>query len=277
MAIKGKSKSRGARTVARGPKPVYTPVRRPLLQRRGFWLGVLVAVVVVAIAGLTYGFVHQRSQDRAAEATQVKATVMRRYSNEVDPILETVGQPVQGTQFRAFTELTTTLSGLTKGGTDPAAATATATEIASSAKTAGAAIENIDAAKIVAGKTDDPAFVQYVTSSKDELAAAMRLYEQVAELTKEAATAPDDLRPQLLTRAQALLGLAADALNRGYDSYVQAQTIAGTFQPTFGASGLTGLGATGIRPTGSSGTATGATATTGAARSTGASGATANG
>jgi len=180
MAIKGKSRSRGARGVARGPKPVYTPVKRPIVQRRGFWIGVLIVVGVALAGGLTYGFVHQHEQDQSRAEAQVKATVMRRFSNELDPIMQTVGQAVApGSSFKAFSELTTAIQGLSSGDTQPTDAATTATQATSSAKAAATAISKIDAVGIVGGKTNDPTFVQYVISAKDELAGAMRLYEQL--------------------------------------------------------------------------------------------------
>jgi hypothetical protein len=272
MAIKGKSRGRGARTVARGPKPVYTPVKRPLLQRRGFWIGVLVVVGVILVGGLTYGFVHQHDQNQQRAEDQIKATVMRRFSNELDPVLSTTGQAVPpGNSFKAFSDLASAVSGLADGTVQPDVAATTATQAASTAKAAASAIAKIDAVGIVGGKTNDPTFVQYVISAKDELVGAMHQYGQVAALVVDASKVPDGVRPLLVARAKALISIAAASLNRGYDWYVQAESIAGTFQPSaLGASGLPG-----IRPTGTTGGATGATAASagsGASGSTGASG-----
>jgi len=73
MAIKGKSKGRGARTVARGPKPVYTPVRRRFWQRRPFWYGVLavlgIAAVVVVILGTHFLRERGAARRKAAAAS----------------------------------------------------------------------------------------------------------------------------------------------------------------------------------------------------------------
>jgi hypothetical protein len=61
MAIKGKSKGRSARPVTRGPKPVYTPVKKPLLAKREFWLVVRASWASVIVGALVVGFIAQRN------------------------------------------------------------------------------------------------------------------------------------------------------------------------------------------------------------------------
>jgi hypothetical protein len=231
----------------------------------------LVVAGIALAAGLTYGFVHQHDQNQQRAEDQIKATVMRRFSNELDPVLSSTGQAVPpGNSFKAFSDLASAVSGLDDGSVQPDAAATTATQAASTAKAAASAIAKIDAVGIVGGKTNDPTFVQYVISAKDELVGAMHQYGQVAALVVDASKVPDDVRPLLVARAKALISIAAASLNRGYDWYVQAESIAGTFQPT----ALGPSGAPGIRPTGTTGGLTGATAGTGATGLSGASGST---
>jgi hypothetical protein len=266
MAIKGKSRSRGARGVARGPKPVYVPVKRPLVQRRGFRIGLALVVGLAVAGGLVYGFVKQRNQDHARAEERTKATAMRRYSGELDPILQTVGQVVPpGSTFKAFPELASSLGGLADGSVDPATARRAAGGVVSTARSAAPGGDGIDAVGMVGGKGFTAEFVSFVLDSKAGITSALRLYEQVAELTLDAVRAPDPLRADLVDRGRALLKIADDTMARGYDAYVQAQGEAGTFQPTFAApSGATGFpgvatGATAPVGTGTTGNGTGGT------------------
>src|SRR5687768_1612771 len=98
MAIKGKSKGRGARTVARGPKPVYTPVRRRFWQRKTFWYGVAAVLAIAAIAGLIYGFAKERDEQRERDEVARMAAAVSEYGGQLDTILSSVGQQT-GTGF----------------------------------------------------------------------------------------------------------------------------------------------------------------------------------
>jgi len=67
MAIKGKSKRRAPRAVARGPKPTCVPVKTPFFRRRGVWIAIAGVLGVAAIVGIVYGFVNQANEDRERE------------------------------------------------------------------------------------------------------------------------------------------------------------------------------------------------------------------
>ena len=264
MAIKGKSKSRGARTVARGPKPAYVPVKRPLLQRKGFWYGVAAVVLVLLGLGLTYGFVHQHDQNQAAAEARAKATAVRKFGSQVDPILSGIGSATSsGTSYQVFTSTSQDLADLASGKLPADQAATKATALTTQAKQAATAVATIDAVSMVRDKGFDEGFVLYILNANTELASALRLYQQVGELMTLAATGPEDARAAVVGRAQDLLKLADEAFTRGYDAYVQAQSAAGTFQPQAppppGLPGLPGsTGATGAASTtGTSGSATG--------------------
>lgn len=259
MAIKGKNrgKSRSARTVARGPKPVYVPVRRRLLQRRGFWLGLAIVLGVAAVAGIAYGLIQQRNDDREREQQQAMTAAVRQYGGQLDSVLSALGRPVPPSSFAVFADLGSTLDGLESGDVTPEAASATAAADVESAKAAAETIDGIDALAIVRDRGLDEAFILYVLGSKDDLVSALHLYEQAAAIIELAATAADADRPDVIARARGVLRIADEVFGRGYDKYVQAQSLAGTFQPTVPGA-VTG-------PTGVSGftTVTGPTAATG--------------
>jgi hypothetical protein len=267
VAIKGKSKGgRGARGVARGPKPVYTPVKRPLMQRRGFWVGVGIVVLAVVAVGLFYGFAKQRSEDRERAETEALAVAAREYGRQLDALLGQVGQPAPPTGFTAFPQLTTLLTGLRSGDVDAETATTAAQDAVDRASATADAVEAIDVTGIVQGKDLDPTFVVYLFDSRDDLVSALRLYEQAAALAELAATSDPPMRDDLIDRAEGVAAAAGEVFARGYDSYVEAQSRAGTFQPTVpGLTGppLTGPPVTGPGVTGPTSPLTGPTAATG--------------
>ena len=245
MAIKGKSKGRSARTVTRGPKPVYQPVKRPLLAQRGFWTVVGVIFGVALIVGLVLAWVTHRNATKQDALEQRLRTAMTSYQGELEPILSSVGQPLPPSNFQAFADLSSTVKSLEDetptSPVDPKAAEASASTAIDSARSAVDALEAFDVTALIRDKGFSEEFVLYAINARDNLARAMRLYLQTAELVKLAARAQGHERTALVARARGVLDVADETFSRGYSDYVQAQTTAGVFQPT----PLTGL------PTGS--------------------------
>lgn len=275
MAIKGKSKARGARTVARGPKPVYTPVKRPFWQKKTFWYAVAAVFAIAAVVGLIYGLMKERNDQREKDEIARAATAARSYGGQLDAILSSVGQQ-NATGFVAFPQIGSALEALEQ---DPASQDAdqlssSLDDLAGTAKTAAESLAAVDAAKIVRNKDLDPAFIVYLLASKDDITSGLRLYEQAAHLAALAATTTGPDQAALIARAKAVNTLAGEVFAHGYDDYVQAQSMAQTFQPQF-PSGVSGVlpgglsGASGIPLSGATGALSGATGapagTTGAA------------
>ena len=241
MAIKGKSKSRSAKAVTRGPKPAYVPVKRPLLARRGLWVGIAVTLSVLLVVGLVLGFAAQRSRDRQDALNAAMAKAVRDLQAQLDTILGAVGKPLPPSGFEAFTDLTAAVSQLEKDSkdtpADPVAIAAAAQTAIAGAKSAADALDAIDATALIRDKGFSEAFVLYVITAKDDLARSMRLYEQAGNLLNSAAGAEGAQRAAFLTAARGVLNVAADTFARGYADYVEAQTKAGSFVP----SSVTGL------------------------------------
>src|SRR5918996_6088191 len=116
MAIKGKSKSRGTRPVARGPKPAYVPVRTPLLRRRGLWISVATVAVCALVVALGVGLIQQREDAQQRERTDRMATAVNQYRGQIDPVLATVGQPQPPAGVGALPPLGGTFPGTSAGG-----------------------------------------------------------------------------------------------------------------------------------------------------------------
>src|SRR5688500_13323518 len=119
MAIKGKSRSRGAKAVTRGPKPAYVPVRTPLLRRRGLWISLAVIVGVAAVVGVAIGLSQERNRDREEDLRARMAAAVGRYRQQIDPILATFGQPLPPTGFDAYPNLAQALDGVAADEVEP--------------------------------------------------------------------------------------------------------------------------------------------------------------
>jgi hypothetical protein len=230
MAIKGKSKSRTAKAVTRGPKPAYVPVKQPLLARRGFWIGVAVVLAVLVIAGLWYGFARERSQNREQALEEARAAAFEDYGRQVEPIIGTVGEPVPPASWSSFTELSDALDTLEAGEGQPGEVAATATSAASDARTAWGALDQVDALAEVRGRGLDQLFVVYVLGSHEKFLGSLKGYEQAAELLAMAADAPEgEERDLLVERARGVLEVARSTFDSGFADYVEASTLAGLF------------------------------------------------
>jgi hypothetical protein len=235
MAIKGKSKGRSAKAVTRGPKPVYQPVKKPLLAKREFWLVILSILGVMVVVGLVAGFIAERNSSEQDELERRMRAAMSSFQGQVEPALTTIGQAEPPAGYQVFTDLTAAVDDLVAeeqdAPADPKALTRTATGAATSAQTALEALRAIDETELIRGKGFSEDFVLYVINAKGNLVRAMTLYGEAAKLLELAADARAAQRAELAARSQAILNVATETFDRGYADYVQAQTAAGVFVP----------------------------------------------
>jgi hypothetical protein len=235
MAIKGKSKGRSAKAVTRGPKPVYQPVKKPLLAKREFWLVILSILGVMVVVGLVAGFIAERNSSEQDELERRMRAAMSSFQGQVEPVLTTIGQAEPPAGYKVFTDLSTAVDDLVAeepdAPADPKALMQTATGAATSAQTALEALRAIDETELIRGKGFSEDFVLYVINAKGNLVRAMTLYGEAAKLLELAADARGAERAELAARSQAILNVATETFDRGYADYVQAQTAAGVFVP----------------------------------------------
>lgn len=242
MAIKGKTKGRGAKGVTRGPKPAYVPIKTPLIRRSGLWIALGTLLVAALVGALAIGFIQEgedrREQDRIAEM----ATVVNQYRGQIDPILSTIGTSLPPTGFDGFPELDTTLAALEAEEIDKAGlkqATDSAESIASNARSAIGLVEEIPTSDLLRGHDFSQDFVLYVINSQGNFLRGLKLYREAALLASTAAGAESpQLRADLTARARGVAIVADEAFTRGYSEYVEAQSAAEVFDPF--ASGATG-------------------------------------
>jgi hypothetical protein len=248
MAIKGKSRGRTGRTVTAGPKPVYTPVKTPLLAKRSFWITLGTILGVALLAGLVAGWLIQRNASAEAELKGRMQTAVNQYQGALAPILATLGQPVPPASFSGFPELTQAVADLENETADEPVAAEELHTIAKNARQSVRlglqALEEIDESELVGGKGFSEAFVLYVIDSKADIVRALTAYRQAALLVDMAADAEGAERRELVERARGVMDIAAELLSRGYSEFVQAQTAAEVFD----ASALQPPGPTGQIP-----------------------------
>jgi hypothetical protein len=242
VAIKGKTKSRGAKSVTRGPKPAYVPIKTPWIRRSGLWIALGTLLIAALVGALAIGFLQEREDQREQDTVAEMATVVNQYRGQIDPILSTIGTTLPPTGFDGFPELDTSLAALEAEEIDKAGlkqAGDSADSVASSARSAIGLIEEIPTADLLRGHDFSQEFVLYVINSRGNFLRGLKLYREAALLVSMAAEAESpQLRADLTARARGVATVADEAFTRGYSDYVEAQSAAQVFDPfVSGASG----------------------------------------
>lgn len=242
MAIKGKTKSRGAKGVTRGPKPVYVPVKTPLIRRSGLWIAIGTLAVTVLVGALAIGFLQEREDQREQDRVAEMATVVNQYRGQIDPILSTIGTSLPPAGFDGFPELDSALAALEAEEIDNAGlkqAGESGETVASSARSALGLVEEIPTSDLLRGHDFSQEFVLYVINSQGNFVRGLELYREAALLVSMAAEAESpQVRANLTERARGVATVADETFTRGYSEYVEAQSAAQVFDPF--ASGATG-------------------------------------
>jgi hypothetical protein len=232
VAIKGKSKPRSRRVVTPGPRPAYTPVKKPLLARRGFRIGLLVVVVAASVGGIWYGLARERTQAREQALADRERIAAVTFRGRVQGAIASAGQPAPPDGFTAFPALSSDVDGLEKGTVKPKTAASDAKAARAAAKGAWEAMDKIDVLSITANKGFEAAFVNYFFNAREKMEDALKLYEHAALLVQRAAVATGGQRTELLNGAKGILEVAAELMNGGYSDFIQVQQEAGIFQPS---------------------------------------------
>ena len=217
MAIKGKSKGRTAKAVTRGPKPVYQPVKKPLLAKREFWLVIGTILGVALVVGLVAGFIIERNSTEQDDLEQRMRAAVNTYRGELEPILATIGQARAPSGFDAFTEFGTAVADLDaetpQAPVDPKALEQTAADTLASAKTLEA-LQEIDDTALISGKGFSEDFVVYLINSKGTSSGRWS-YREAAHLLELAAGAEGATRAELAVRTQGILNAANEIFAAG--------------------------------------------------------------
>ena len=231
MAIKGKSKPRGRKSVTPGPRPAYVPVKRPWWQKGGFWIGVLVVLVAGSTAGIWYGVAKNMTNDRKEAnrntmETRKRETVVQ-YQSLVEPIISPLGQTVTPAGFDILPQLSTTISDFEKETLSTKDAGSAAKTIAEQAKTAYQKLNAVDVLQLVQDKGFNQSFVVFLLDSRSKMVTALKLFEHAAQQVVLATELAGTAREQLVADAKSITQIATDTFGDGYTDYVQIQAAAG--------------------------------------------------
>ncbi len=228
MAIKGKSRSRGGRTkaVTPGPRPAYVPVKRPWWRKRGFWVGVLVVLLVASAAGIWYGVAKSMTKDREQALQQRMRQAGTQYKQLVEPLVSGLGEAIPPTGFNVFPKFSTTIDQFEKKAISAKDAQDAAKSTAVQAKLAYEKLNGIDAAAIVRDKGFQRDFVLFFINSKSKMITGLKLFEQAAQLVVQATQLEGDARDQLMADAKSIAGIAKATFDDGYADYVEVQAAA---------------------------------------------------
>jgi hypothetical protein len=231
MTIKGKSKPKARRSVTPGPRPVYVPVKRPLVQRRGFQIGVLAVVAAVALGAIGYGYVHERNANHEQAQKALLASIASKYTVRVQGAIAAVGQP-QAVSFTLLPELKTQIDALRSGDADPADVASAAKDLRATAEGAADEVGAIDAAAMIRGKgVEDKLFVDELINATVKIENALRMDAVAAGVLEQAAGAPADQVEAFLEQADQARTTAEALFQSGFSNWVSAQVAAGTYQP----------------------------------------------
>ena len=236
MAIKGKGKSR-RRGVSAAPKPVYVQPKRPLLGRKGLWIGVGAVILVAAIAGVTAGMVVQHHNNQVKAKHRAETAIVRTFGTQIDTAIAQIGTGSQ-TSFQAFPSLSTDVGNLTSGKLKGKAAITEAGQVASKAAAALASLQKINGASLVAAYATD---LQPLVNGQTEMEQALQLYEQVGASMDLAAGATGRQRTDLIAQTDKLQSLASQIFNSGYQNLVGLRAQFGliSLSPSVGGTGGT--------------------------------------
>jgi hypothetical protein len=239
VAIKGKSKPKARRSVTRGPRPVYVPVRQPLVRRRGFQIAVVAIILLSAAGAVVYGYVHERNANHAAEQKAVLKSIASQYTTRVQTAIAGVGQSQGGVAFTLLPDLKTQIEALRSGSAPPADVAKAAGGLEEQATTAADGLSKIDPADLVRGKgVENAAFVRDLLNANVKMQNALRMDAVAAGVLAQAAGAPAKEAAALLRRADEARTTAETLFESGYSDWTNAQYTAGIFQPTPPAAGL---------------------------------------
>ena len=234
MAIKGKGKTRGGKSVAPAPKPVLVTRKPPFYRRRGVGIALRVILAVGILSGI-YVVIHN-SQTKAF-ATKQRAAVSK-FSDKVTSAVPDQAQSVGGSTLFLFPDAATSLDALAKGTTSPADSLAQAKDWAGQAKTSADALAAINTDQLIPADLTASASAQRaagltrkaLSDAQFLMVKGLRLYGQAFALWQTAA-APDTpaaTRVQLAGQAKALATTAGELFSRGWTEFVQVRFQVGS-------------------------------------------------
>jgi hypothetical protein len=243
MAIKGKTKSRSNRPVARAPRREPVVLKPPLFRRR--WVQVLGAALlgafaVVMVVWVTNGLRDQREERDAAQAAADRRAAAQTWQVTVEGELAKSGTLQPGIPPTLFAPLSTVIDGLVQG--EPPEETEDAlADAVSQAKASAKTLSEFDLTGTISDQGFQLAQTNYLLDSRDDVVRALTLFQRAAQVAQLAAAAEGDEQVALAEQAAALRDEANGALVSGWTDLQQVLFAVGLAQPPADP-GVPGLG-----------------------------------
>jgi hypothetical protein len=238
MAIKGKGKARSRRVIAAPPRPQLVVRKKPVWRRRWVW-----AVMGLAAAGgITTGVLLNIKSNNAKELKSREISAVEAFDEAVVGHLPPGSAPLGQGSYNVFPTLSTDLSSFAAGKLPTKDATKKADTIIAQAKATVSKIQAIDVTKVIPEDSEVtfPATARGKGATRDYLinvqflmTQAFGLYQDAAELMKQAVSLTGDGREALITQAQDVANRAATLWGRAESQITSIKSVLG-IQPQGG-------------------------------------------
>jgi len=228
MAIKGKGKTK-SRQVAKAPRREPVAVPKPFAQRRwvqvvaAFMIGVLVMMFVIWV---TNGMRQSRANDQAAQDASSRRLAMQQWQSTLEGQVGTVGQIQPGQAPAVAPQVTAAAAALAAGKDSPTTA-ADLKSAQDALKAAAGALDTYALADIIRDKGFDASQVETILTSRNQILAGIRGYQEAARLALLALAAEGDTRTSLGQAAKSVADAAGPLLEDGWRQYQNALAAAG--------------------------------------------------
>ena len=219
MAIKGKGRTRGRRTVAAPPKRAIVVRKPPIWRRRWLWMTAAV-LALVGILSATFVALNSRNASKRKER-EVRAVTA--YLNQFRSHLPTDRVAVPPDAIVIFPSVQDDIDNFKNLSAADIEKKGKALSAAAAKSASG--LENVAIARLVpeefAGDRGQVGEAQFL------IAQAYHLYQPVGALFQQAGRASGATRQELLDQAQSLINRAGTMFDRGYVKLVRIATRLG--------------------------------------------------
>jgi hypothetical protein len=209
MAIKGKGRTRGRRTVAAPPRRQLVVRKPPIWRRRS----VLAAVGLFILAGILWAVLAAVDSRSNRARTERETAAVQRLFNRVKAEFPAEILPVPPDLVVIFPSVSQDLPLI---GTDLSLREARrkGRDVATSARSAADGVEAIPIADLI--PAEFPGHRTTFTDAQFLMGQAFRLYERIGALMQTAANVSGEERQVIITEAQELTSHAGALFDRGY-------------------------------------------------------------
>lgn len=228
MAIKGKGRTRGRRTVAAPPRRQIVIRKPPVWRRRGVWLVIGLLAVAGIVAGI-FAAMHARNVSTRKDREKKAITA---YINQFRAHLPADRTPVPPDAIVIFSSVQDDLDNFKD--LTAAQAKRKGQDVAAMATRSADGLEKVAIGRLI--PDEFAADRAQLNEAQFLIAQSYRLYEPVGRLIQAAATAPAEGKQALLDQARTLINRAGALFDRGYSKIVRLANRLGipirtAFQP----------------------------------------------